>query len=164
MPTPATVYISESNGVAEVVTDDISNINFGSVDTPNLVAASHPVIIGESSFYKALRFKVQSLGDSTTIKDIRFWKSSGAYVTGEDLRFKVPVGYIQPSDATLSATSTIYVADPGSATWPISGNVNNTIIAAPTYADYLFFQAWSTPSTPVGPANTKTITIQYDET
>lgn len=79
----ATVVFSESNGAVEVVTDNISNINLGSADTPNLVPASHPVSVGGQSYMKWLRVKLVSLGGSTQINNMKIWKSSGVYVTGE---------------------------------------------------------------------------------
>ncbi len=164
--TAATVYISESNGVAEVVTDNISNINFGSVDQPNLVAANHPIIQSEAGYFKMLRFRVQSLGTSTTIKDLRFWKSAGVYVTGEViLRLNNPAqAYSQPNQTDAGAGSPIYTSDPGTAVVGIGGAYAGTIIAAPSYSNYILLAYTTTGSTPVGPVNQKTLTFQYDET
>lgn len=167
----ATVFISESNGAGEVVTDNISNMNFGSVDQPNIVTANHPIIIGEKSFAKYFRFKVQSLGGSTTIKDLRMWRSAGAYVSGEDLvsnaggASNIGITYSTPTDAAVANVDReVGSADPGGANIRIAGNLAGTIIAAPAYSDYFAMQLSSTLLTPVGPANTKTLTMQFDET
>jgi len=176
----ATVYISESNGAGEVVTDNISNINFGSVDQPNIVAANHPIIQGEYSYSKFLRFKVASLGTSTTIKDLRMWKSAGVLVSGESFGFNAKAPAPTISDGQYTANLPAYaapdqlfydplnavafpVADPGGSTIGIAGNRANTLVA-PGYGDYFKIQLHTDPSTPVGPVNTKTFTLQYDET
>ncbi len=169
MPTAATVYISESNLVGEVVTDNISNINFGSVDAPNIVAASHPVIVSERSFNKYHRFKVASLGDSTTIKDLRWWKSAGVFVTGEtsqirDFGTSGAIAYATPSSTlSLAGWPNLRTSDPGTATVDIGGSLSGEF-TVPGYSGYFNSIIVTTLSTPVGPANTKTITFQYDET
>ncbi len=186
MPVAATVYISESNGAGEVVTDNISNINFGSVDQPNMVAASHPVIIGENSYFKMLRFRVASLGDSTTVKDLRYWKSAGALVTDEILSVAdgltrlthpgttTPITYLQPNSnngadppfnpvGLYNSNNFIRTTDPGTAQVSIGGALAGTLMA-PGYSDYFVMQIGSLVTTPVGPANTKTLTFQFDET
>lgn len=168
----ATVNISESNGVGETVTDAISNINFGSIDAPNLVAASHPIIQAEQSFNKYLRFHVASMGDSTTIKDLRIWKSAGAYVVGEGIFIKdfvfngnSAVTYATPTETpNLAPYGTFYISDPGSAVIDIGGSLAGTIGSAPAYSGYFALILQTGASTPVGPVNTKTITAQYDET
>ncbi len=176
--TAATVYISESNLAGEFVTDNITNISFGSVDQPNIVAATHPIIQAESSYFKMLRFKVQSLGTSTTIKDLRWWKSSGAYVASEIIRiidrqsggFNNTVVYTQPSQSTspnppfTGATIDLRTSDPGTACVGIGGSLAGTIIAAPNYSEYFAAQLQTGAGTPVGPVNQKVITLQYEET
>jgi len=167
----ATVYISESNGAGEVVTDNISNLNFGSVDQPNIVAANHPIIQGEYAYRKFLRFKVASLGTSTTIKDLRVWKSAGVFLTGENiigrnmLSTGAAVPYATPTSAApVAGDANIATSDPGTAVVDIGGNLAGTIIAAPAYSGYFNLFESTTALTPVGPVNTKTITLQYDET
>src|SRR5437879_5527436 len=84
----AIVQVSESNGAVETVTDGITNINFGSADLPNLVPASHKLVLPlvsqtAYSYMKWLRVHLVSLGGSTQIDTLKIWKSSGAYVTSE---------------------------------------------------------------------------------
>ncbi len=171
MPTAATVYISESNGAGESVTDNISNINFGSVDQPNIVAANHPIIQTEFGFNKYLRFKVNSLGDSTTIKDLRAWKSAGVYVTDEQMLIRDfqgtggVIAYATPTQGpTAGGDQNIATGDPGTAIIDIAGALAGTITVAPDYSGYFIFKYQTGAATPVGPVNTKTLTFQYDET
>lgn len=160
----ATVYLSESNGAGEVVTDNISNINFGSVDEPNIVAANHPIIQGENSFVKFLRVAVPSLGDSTTIKDLRVWKSAGALVTDEVLLTYNVVAAPYETPTTVNTMNVeLATSDPGTANWGIAGSFAGTI-TAPGYSNYKRIGIVTGGSTPVGPVNQKTITVQYDET
>lgn len=176
----ATVYISESNGAGEVVTDNISNINFGSVDQPNIVAANHPIIQGEYSYSKFLRFKLDNLGTSTTIKDLRMWQSAGALVSGESIGCNAKAAAPTITDGQYTANLPAYAApdqllynplnavafptaDPGGASIGIAGNRANTLVA-PGYADYFKIQLHTDATTPVGPVNQKTFTFQYDET
>src|SRR6266478_6283538 len=87
MSTPATVVLSESNGAGEVVTHNIANINFGTIDAPNLIPANHPVVKptfgSHFSFPKWLRVEVVNMGDSSLIDELRIWKSAGALLPGE---------------------------------------------------------------------------------
>jgi len=173
----ATVFISESNGAGEVVTDNISNLNFGSVDQPNLVAANHPIIVSEASYFKMLRFKVQSLGTSTTIKDLRWWKSAGVFLTQESIEAidrqagggNNNVAYVTPVQTNSNPPFTgfsinIRTADPGSACVGIAGSLAGTIIAAPAYSEYFCAQLQTGGLTPIGQVNTKTVIFQFDET
>jgi len=174
MPTAATVYISESNGAGEVVTDNITNMSFGSLDAPNLVASDHPVILGEYPYIKYFRFKVQSLGDSTTIKDLRYWKSAGTYVTGEGIfqiaRYIDTVVYATPVQTAIGGfAAAMPTSDPGVPMVGIVGSDQNGVINAgtpvPAYSNYFKMVTHSNAiTTPAGPANTKTMLLQYDET
>lgn len=89
----ATVFLSESNGAGQVVTDNISNINMGSVDMVNLTPSIYPIVIPSvaatetprSSYVKFLRIKLSSLGGSNNITNLKFWKSFGVLKTGETI-------------------------------------------------------------------------------
>lgn len=80
----ATVQLSETNGVSPgVVTDNIANMNFGAFDGPNLVPSAHPINVGSNSVAKWFRIKLAALGGSTQISNLKGWKASGNYLTGE---------------------------------------------------------------------------------
>ena len=78
----ATVYLSESNGAVEAVTDNITNINLGGRDIPNLSANQYPIIIGGRTYAKWLRVKLSALGGSNQIANLKIYKSAGAYQGG----------------------------------------------------------------------------------
>lgn len=88
----ATVGLSEDNGVSVNVgpnyggttTNNITSINFGSIDSPNIVVISHPIIIGGNSYMKWLRAYVSNMGGSTNISTFKFWRSdANGYKAGE---------------------------------------------------------------------------------
>lgn len=185
----ATIVVSESNGAGQVVTDNISNINFGSDDLVNLTPASSPIIIGQRSFSKWLRCKLTALGGSSQIDNFRVWKSSGAFVAGESIRSTnddtngaggagrwLNVNYQTPTDASQLNPSFVSVAlaNPSSPNIGIDNTgivddstpdtVSGSLTAAPSYTRYWAFQMLTTGSTPAGAVNQKVFTIQYDET
>lgn len=152
----ATFAWSESNGAGETPTDSISNVNFGSVDTPNIVPATNPIAAGNNSFEKWIRGKFS--GSYTSIANLRFWKSVGAYVTGEAIKAAVNATYATPT-ASTSAVATVDVpVVEGSALAPTAPG------ASPSYSAYITLQLQTTGSTPPGAVNTKTFNLKYDET
>ena len=155
---PATYEWSESNGAGETVQDNIANLNFGSNDSYEIVPATYPVIASENSFSKYIRAKFSST--FTEISNMKFWKSAGAYVTGEDIVAQANVVYATPS-ATATGDSTIPVIV-GSAL-SVQSAAGTGTITAPGYTKYIRLQLQTTGSTPSGSVNQKTFTFQYDE-
>ena len=152
----ATFEWSESNGAGETVTNSISNINYGSVDSPNITPASNPIAAGDNSFEKWNRGRFS--GTYTSITNLRFWKSAGAFVTGEDIKAAVNATYATPTASTsIVATVTIPTTE-GTALAPSNPG------ASPDFSGYITTQMNTTISTPPGSVNTKTFTLKYDET
>jgi len=152
----ATFDFRESNGAGEVVTSGISNVNFGSVDSPNITPATDPVAAGDNSFEKWIRGHYS--GSFTSIANLRFWKSAGAFVTGEDIKASVDDTYAQPvSTTSVLATVTIPTTE-GSALNPAAPSGN------PDFSGYITMQLQTTVATPPGAVNQKTFTLKYDET
>ena len=154
---------SESNGIGEVVSDGISNVNFGNADEANIVPASHPVNAGEASFEKYIRCLFS--GVWTEISNMKFWKSAGSYVTGEAIKAAANVAFATPSQ-TVNADSDIPTAL-GSALAILSAEGASTIeygvSGVSGYTKYIRMQAQTTSSSPAGNVNQKTFTFQYDE-
>lgn len=152
----ATFAFSESNGAGETVTDPISNANFGSVDAPNIVPAIDPITAGNNSFEKWLRGSFS--GVYTSIANLRFFKSAGAFVTGEDILAAVNATFATPVDTgSIVATVTVPTTE-GSALAPAAPG------ASPDFSGYITMQLQTTVSTPPGAVNQKTFTLKYDET
>lgn len=181
----ATIILSESNGAGEVVTDNISNINFGSNDSPNLTPATYPIVIGLNSYVKFLRIKLSALGGSNTIDVLKVYKSAGSYVTGEDIlsnandlagayfRTTYSAPTRTPASAVNECISTIMTSLPVSANLSISaagtandGNADTpagTLTVAGTYSQYWTLINRSSGATPAGAGNQKTFTYQWNE-
>jgi len=158
----ASFVFSESNGVGEDITDDIENINFGSVDAPNIVPASNPVIRGTNSFAKYIRGKFT--GTWTEISNIKFWKLEGNYVTDEVIKAAANVVYATPSqiDTGDDPIPTEY----GSALSVNSYEGDPTIIYGATgvsgFTDYLRLQMQTLITSPIGVVNQKLFNMSYD--
>jgi hypothetical protein len=151
----ASFEFSESNGATPTVTDGVTSINFGNVDSPNIVPASHPVTAGNNSYEKWVRGHFY--GTYNSISNLKFYMSIGTYVTGEGI-----VAAVNATFATPVATTSIV------ATSPIPTSLGTAIVptapgASPAYSGYITMQLQTTSSTPPGNVNQKTLTLQYDE-
>ena len=152
----ATFGFSETNTVSVTVTDAISNVNFGNVDSPNLTPASNPIAAGQNSFEKWVRGKFS--GTFTSIANLRFWKSAGSLVTGEAIKAAVNASFATPVSTTLSVATVDVPIVEGSALAPTAPATN------PDYSGYITMQLQTTVATPPGAVNQKTFTLKYDET
>jgi hypothetical protein len=174
----ATVVISETNGIpaSEVITDNISNVNFGSDDSPNLIPATYPIVAQADghSYEKWLRLKVTDLGLASAIDNFKVWLSNlgGGWAVGEGISCNlVTSGYSEasypaggPVDTDSSdATVSMPESEPAGANVGISGSLSGTITAADEYTDYFVLQLDVSASTPSGSVNQKEITVQWDE-
>lgn len=158
----ATFAFSESNGAGQTITDGITNANMGSNDSVNLNTTTYPITRSQNSFSKYIRGKFT--GSWTTISNMKFWKSLGAYGTGETLKASFNATYATPTQ-TSTGDSDIPVTEP-------SQNVNSfegasTIIYGGSgvsgYTGYIRMQVQTTGSTPSGAVAQKTLVMQYDE-
>ncbi len=157
----ATFEWSESNGASETVTDNISNLNFGSTDSPNLTPSTYPIVAGNNSYEKYIRAKFS--GTFTEISNMKFWKSAGAYKTGEAIKAAANVSYSTPTSST-SSVATSDVPESEATALSIQSSAGTSTITSPGYTKYICLQLQTTSSTPAGAVNTKTFTFQYDET
>jgi len=155
---PATFQYSESNLVGQVVTDGISNLNFGSNDSVNIVASTYPITAGQNSFAKYIRAKFS--GSFTTIANMLFWKSLGEYVASELCKAGANVAYATPSQ-TATGDATIPTTE-GSALAIQAADGSDTIVA-PGYTKYIRLQLQTGTGTPSGAVAQKTFCFQYDE-
>ena len=160
----ATFAWIESNGAGETESTP-TNLNFGSVDDVDLVALTYPITAGTNSYEKYI--KVEFTDSFSVIDNIQFWKSAGAYVTGEGIDWDGEItlaSYTQPVATTsVVATTVMPTADPGTANVSIAGSLSGTITVAGNTSDYIVMQLQTTGSSPAGAVNTKTFTLQYDE-
>ena len=158
----ATFSWQESNGASETVSTP-TNLNFGSTDATDLTPLSYPITAGNNSYEKYVRAKFT--GTFSKIDNIQFWKSAGAYVTGESIKWSgTTTSYTQPTASTSSvATASVPTSDPGTANVSIGGSLSGSITTSGGMTDYIVLQLQTTTSTPAGAVNTKTFTLTYDE-
>jgi len=156
----ATFEFSESNLVGEVVQDGITNLNFGDIDDHELTPSSYPIVVGDNSYEKNLRAKFDDT--FTEISNMKFWKSAGAYKTGEAIKADEMTVYATPVKTTsVRAVDDVPIVI-GSAI-VVHSAAGEATITAPGYTRYICLQLQTTGSTPSGALNTKTFTFQYDE-
>lgn len=156
----ATFGFSEANGVGEAVTDGLTNLNMGSVDSTNLTPSTYPIVAGANAFEKYLKAKFS--GTFTEISNMKFWKSVGALKTGEAILADEVTSYAQPVATTSAVAVSAIPTSVGSAI-VVHSAAGAATIAAPGYTRYIALQLQTTVSTPAGALNTKTFTFQYDE-
>ena len=139
-----------------------TNLNFGSTNARNLAPSTYPVATGTYSFEKYVK---GHFSDSfTRVENIQFWKSAGAYVSGEGVNFTGQViAYATPTNSASSGANTaIPVAEPGTANVSIGGSLSGSLTSEGS-TDFIVLQATVDTSAAAGLVNTKTITLQYDE-
>jgi len=157
---PAVHAFSESNGAGEVVQDSISNLNMGDNDSYEIVVATHPVLASENTYEKYIRAKFS--GTFTEISNMKFWKSSGAYLTGELIKAAANVVYTQPVK-TNSTVATVDIPIIEGSALSIQSAAGTATIVATGYTKYICLQLQTTVSTPSGDLNQKVFLFQYDE-
>ena len=156
----ATVSWSEQNSSGN--TGSIANLNFGSTDAPNIVALDYPVNTGTNSYEKWITGSFG--GTFTKINNVQFWKSAGAYVTGETIFWSGSVTTFVTPAATAStyAVGSVPAADPATANVSIHSSLTGSLLAVGS-TDYIVLQQQITSAASPGATNQKTFTIQYDE-
>ena len=170
----ATVVITESNGISgsQVDTVGISNINFGSVDSPNLLPTGRMIIIGQNSYTKYERIHVTNFGTNNNLYNFYFWKSAGALKSNESLfsnifgvdgaTFRI-INYETPSQVSDASVADVPTSLPtNTARIPFTGS-QTTILNTTGISNYIRIQTRTTESTPTGAGNQKTFTFRYDE-
>jgi hypothetical protein len=161
---PATFQWSESNG-AEVETIPITNANFGSVDAPNIVPIDNLVLRGQNSFSKYIRGKFT--GVWTTISNLKFWKSSGDYKTGESIKasIKLDSEYATPSQVATGDSALPITEETGLTVKSAEGEdtIEYGVTGVSGYTSYVRLQAQTLVTMPLGLANEKEFTLSFDE-
>lgn len=138
-----------------------TNLNLGSTLSANLAPSTYYITAGEYSYEKWI--KANFTGTFTSISNIKFWKSAGAYVTGESINFTgQKTAYVTPTESASSyATSAVPTAEPA-VNVSIGGSLSGSLIAAGS-SDFIILQASITTSASSGATNTKSFTLTYDE-
>lgn len=163
----ATADLDEFNGAGETQSAGVTNCNFGSNDSIQIVPATYPITAGNNSFEKY--WKMAFAGTFNQVDNLKVWKNSGAYVTGEGIdtcvreTSYVNQTYVQPTETTSTkATEVLPITEPSGANLGIGGTLGGNL-SAPGSSDYCIMQLQTTGATPPGDVNQKQFTFQYDE-
>ena len=134
---------------------DITYINFGNVDQANITpVADNPIVAGENSYEVWIRGHWTTY---TSISNLKFWKSAGAYVTSEVIKAAVNSAYTTPvASASSIATANVPTVE-GACLVPSNPG------ASPAHSGYITMQLQTEADTPSGAVNQKTFTLKYDE-
>jgi len=140
-----------------------TNLNMGSDNSVDLTPATYPITAGDNSYEKWVYGDFS--GSFTKINNVRLWKSAGALVSGEDIVFGSAFATVAPGTATSTeAVSSVDTADPGYTNVSIGEATTYGSLVAAGVTDYFVLQTQIDASASPGATNTKTFTIQYDET
>jgi len=143
-------------------TGSISNLNFGSTDSPEPTPLDYPVTAGSNSYEKWIAGSFG--GTFTKVDNVQFWKSSGNYVTGEVIKWTgSETTFATPTQNTSTvAVGSVPVSDPGTTNVTIGGSLSGSLTSVGS-TDYIVLQLQTTTSTPAGAVNQKEFTLQFDE-
>lgn len=163
----ATVEICESNGAGETVTHNISNTNMGSTDAANLTTTSYPITPGTRSYIKYQRFHVTAMGGSSSVKNLKVWRSGAlsgldSHVTNaRTSSYGGALTYATPVDTAVTGVDqTMPTSEPSSANLGIGGSLTGELTSA-GYSDYLGHQLVVDSGTTAG--TTATMYYKYSE-
>lgn len=138
--------------------------DFKSGDTAGISDyASLPITAGTNSYECWLRGWFT--GSFNRISDVRFWMSTGFSPSTGLAVFWTGIQnlYLQPANGTSSiATSSVPIADPGTANVSIGGNLSGSLVAA-GYSDFIVLQLRTTTAAAAGDTSLATMTISYQE-
>ena len=144
----ATVEVDEENGKTSspTLTHNISNSNMGSVDSSNLNPIANPIVPGKNSFEKWQLIHVIDMSTSSSINNIRVWRSGslGAnaihLTNASNSSYGGETKYRTPADSTSTvAVFGMPTSAPGSANLGIGGSLTGNLTAA-GYSDFLVHQ------------------------
>jgi hypothetical protein len=166
----AIVEIDEENGgsASPALTHNITNSNMGSADNATLNPMASPIAPGKNSFEKWQLLHVTDMGVSSSIGNIRVWRSgalgeNAVHLTNASITsYRGEAKYQTPTDSP--STIAIYnmpTTIPGSANLGVGGSLAGTITKN-GYSDFLVHQIQTTQAALSG--STTVMNYSYDET
>jgi len=163
-----TTILDEYNTVGETETQNVTNCNMGSDDSPNLVPATYPINAGNNAFekYNKMRFT----GTANKVNKLKVWISAGTLDAEAALKTcareaaYVERTFVTPTETTSTqATEDMPTSEPSGANLGIGGILAGEHTAFPDVSDYLVQQYQTTASHPAGDITQLTLTFQWDE-
>lgn len=145
----ATIQIYEFNGAGSTAAANITNSNYGSADSANIVTTTNPIFAGSNSYEKYQKLYATDFTGLSVLRNVRVYRSGAAppasdthvFSAGsvEDVTYS-ETAYATPTEAASSvATDTWVTSDPGYATIGINGSLLGSITAAGS-SDYFVHQ------------------------
>jgi len=138
--------------------------DFKSSDTAGIADyTSAPIAAGTSSYELWLRGLFT--GTFNQIRDLRFWMSTGFSPSTGLAVFWTGIQpiFLQPANGTSSiATSSVPIADPGTANVSIGGNLSGSLVAS-GYSDFIVLQLRTTTAAAAGDTSLGTFSLSYSE-
>lgn len=163
----ATFNWAQRNGAGGTSTDlgNTGNLfNFKNIDDATVGDYNaNPISAGNNSFEVWMRGHFT--GTFNIIRDVRFWMSTPfSPTTGLQIMWKGTQSiYLQPASGTSSiATSSIPLADPGTANVSIGGNLSGSLTTS-GYTDHVVMQLQTTTAAAAGDTSLATFTMSYSE-
>jgi len=166
----ATVEIDETNGTAPgVLSHNIANSNYGTVDSVTLNPVTNPLIPGSNSFQKWQQWHVTAMGGSASVQSLKYFGTAPSANTVHQFNGNTSQGpydttkktvYETPDQTVGDAPNTVPLAAPGTANIGIGGSLAGTI-TSPGSSDFVVSIITSTGAAVAG--TTLTITFRYDE-
>lgn len=141
-----------------------TELNFVSTVAGNADEATFPVSVGNYSQTKIL--KLQFNGTFTNISQIKLYKSSGDYVTGEIINYGTSSTYHTPTGGSYAdtvATTAIPTSLPSTANISIGGSLAGSITTSGGTSDYVFLQSSVTIQAVAQTVNSKNLTFTWTE-
>lgn len=139
----------------------------GSADSVNLDPVAYPIVPGENSFEKWQRVHVTAMGGSSSIQNLKIWRTGALGANASHLTNARTAAYggaevyAQPVDsASAVADQAMPSSEPASANLGIAGSLAGALTGA-GYSDYLIHQIQTTGAATAGA--TTTMNYQYDE-
>jgi len=162
----AGVIITETN-TGSVVTDIITNINYGSDDSFDIVIATFPINRGDYSYEKFNRLKLSNLSGSSQIDTFKVWLSGtedtgiihDCNLTGAilDEAYHTPINTISSEAVRVAPTSVPTNPNLG------KSGANTPMTSTGQYSDYNISQVETQGGASPGDQTTLNWYYQYDE-
>lgn len=164
----ATISINEYNGAGPTETIGVTNCNFGTSDSANIVTATYPIVAGFHSYEKY--WKMFFTGTFNKVDNLKFYKSAGTIDANADVLTNATgasytaISYATPVTGTSSkATKAIAESEPAGANIGIGGALAGSITVTSGFSDYIGCQYQTTASHTPGDIASLTLKFQYDE-
>lgn len=176
----AQAVLEERNGPdAEENDSQISTLNFGSVDEPDLNASENPVLAEPdgASYEKWLRMRVTEIDTGETVDNVKFWLSQKTEDWKTDERIVTNLTHLPhkysaatyPTDGPVDSRSEVATRDipekePIEANVGIGGQLAGSIDTVDELTDWIVLQLHVSDKTESGALSDKVFTLQWDET